>query len=369
MTLVAFVVATGEGGAPLSAHKLVVQPIFDLMASKGYECKWAVWSGRWGFVPGDNMDRVACFVTPDEGIPTAPLQARTFFHPHGLHPLEQTYCGPGYKGYLSPGEYWLTCLGPEHRALPKFPVTGWAKLDKLTNPNIKNETIARLGLNLPNAKTILYAPCGNWDWASSFNKSAMHVINMCESLGVNLIIKVGDYARSFQKWGEVQNYLGHAPRHIQGVNPDEDLTPLFSVADLMISDGSSAAYEFIGLGKPAIQLTNMTHAFNAVCPGLMLTKDGYVRWGYSSTCGEMSIKAKPNTVEQETILADDPTCKYCGGTVKSGLVGLKDTVIRLLDDPNDHADERNRWGRFINAYVDGHCAERCVAEIQKLAGI
>lgn len=351
MTIVVFVVATGEGGGPINAHRLVIQPIHDLMKSQGYDCRWGRWIDPWGVVEGLDMNTVSCYVTGDTGIRLPEKTAKAFFHPHGLHPMERGYAHEFWYGYLAPGEFWVKS-NVNH---PKMPVCGWAKMDVLFKGSVREEAIVKHGLGgLPNSKTVLYAPSGNWDWASSFDASIMHIIKLFETLPYNLIVKTGDYDQSFMKWSEFSQYFTGAPPHMKRISSSEDLTPLYSLADVVITDGSSVAWEFIALDKPVIQLNNMLDPMSALVPEL----------GCCQTCNPVSGYFKgDDRFRQHDI------CKTCGGVIKCSLQDLKDTVVKAIENPNEYADERRKWAKLVNHPFDGHSTERCVDAIKRIAGI
>lgn len=326
-------------GTPILSHKLVIQPICDLLSKQGYTCKWGSWN-PWG-IPDDSQ---VIYVTGDGGVPPE-KKPKTFFHPHGLHPVEKGLgiVEPYWKGYLSPGPWW----GNDHH-LP-MPVCGWAKLDILFKLGLKEETISKYELKMPFERTVLYAPTGNWDWASSFQISIIPLINLFAGLPYNLLIKAGDYADSFQTWVEFRNHP--LPNNIRYIDFREDITPLYLLSDLVITDGSSVAWEFICLDKPVIQLNNMPDPPTALCPSLWDCQNCY------------TISSKGGKYKTH------PECKTCGGTIKSSLEDLRENVTKTMDNPNEFADERRRWAKQINAYVDGKCTERCVDAIKRIAGI
>ena len=336
------------------SHRAVIEPIFNLMQSQGYTCGWGAWepSLAWGVAEGIKPEDVDCYVDSSEGIPTAELRAKSFAHWHGLHPSEQAYVCDLWYGYLSPGEYWLAGVDPKQiEETGKFPITGYAKLDVLFKPNIREETIAGYGLDLPYDKTVLYAPTGNWHWATSFDKSVMHILNLFAGLPYNLIVKVGFERGGLLKWDEAKSFCNSGQhRHIRFLDENPDVTPLYSLSDVLISDGSSTPYEFIGLDKPAIQLVNMMDPLSSCCPGQRGARQNCLSWDGKT-------------------LHSDGDCKLCGGTIKSTLPNLKDFVVNAIENPNEFADERRRWAKLMNQYVDGRCAERCVKAIKEMAQI
>lgn len=360
MTTIVFVCAD-IAGVLMNSHKLVVQPIFDLMRSQGYDCRWGKYSIPWGEVNGLNRGDVTCYVTPDTGIPTPELRAKTFFHPHGLHPIEKGIMSELWYGCLAPGPWWIWGIGSKKPCMPenKYAVTGWAKMDVLFKPGIREQTIAKYGLgDLPHQRTVLYAPAGNWDWSTSFDASALHILHMFEGLPYNLLVKTGDYCESFHEWGSFMNYISNAPKHIRHIPYMEDLSPLYLLSDVVITDGTSVMWEAIGLDKPTIQLNNMSDPGSSLAPGISDCE--YCHLEDLSPHGEAMRGAMKKTF---------PECRVCGGTIKTSLNELRDTVVKAMDSPDEYVAERRKWASIVNSPLDGHAAERCVQAIKRMAGI
>jgi len=369
-----FITADIEGTQQLS-HKLPILPIYDILKKQGYDVIWGYWN-PWGvpFLREDKDKEIDYYVTGDKGIPgdeTGPV-SKTFVHPHGLHKLEYGMIGHSFCGSLVPGELWYSkCdekanifkANTDMGALSRLPVTGWAKLDALFKTT-KEETIVEYGLNLPYDKTVLYAPAGNWDYATSFDKSIEHIISLFSRLPYNLIIKNGLYSASFEKWSWFKNVA--IPPHINKIqgaplsNANIDITPLYNVADVLLTDGSSVAWEFIGTDKPTVQLNNMPDPLTSLMRGpcnIYCTVENDKGLRYSSEYGA------------STIVNDHPECRGCGGSIITSLEDLEKTIIETVENPNLYRDKRRKWSRLYNKYVDGKCAQRCVDAIKRIAGI
>ena len=128
---------------------------------------------------------------------------------------------------------------------------GFAKLDeafKLTESD-KKVLITNLGLNTER-KTILYAPTF---YPSSIDRLPENFPAYFQEF--NIIIKPHFFSfikrryrhhiRMFNKWKEYSNV------YVAGVE-EFNLVPFMSVADIMVSDESSAIFEFAALNKPVI---------------------------------------------------------------------------------------------------------------------
>ena len=369
-----FITADIEGTHQLS-HKLPILPIHDILKKDGYDVIWGSWN-PWGvpFAQADKDKEIDFYVTGDQGIPgdNAGLITKTFYHSHGLHKLEWGTTSNVFLGYLAPGEIWYSATNeraenlstsPRAGDLSNIPITGWAKLDALFK-NTKEETIAQYGLHLPYDKTVLYAPAGNWDYATSFDISIKHIIELFSRLPYNLIIKNGLYSSSFANWNWYKNVA--VPLHINKIqgaplsSANIDITPLYNVADAMITDGTSVAWEFIGTDKPVVQLNNMIDPNSSLMTG--------PRQRYCQVENDKGLRYK-NEYGKSIIAHNHDECRVCGGCVKSSLEDLETEIIDAIENPNRYKTERRKWSRLYNRYVDGKCAQRCVDAIKRLGEI
>lgn len=381
---IVFITADVEGTL-INSHKLPIQPIFDILVQQGYTCKWGQWRDPWGANSGIPDDEIDCYVTGDVGIPEDErnLRGKTFYHTHGLHPIEKGYASSKvWYGYLSPGKYWYNTVNRHGEIIHEestnkglnpegIPVTGWAKMDVLFNKT-KEEIISEYNLKLPYEKTVLYAPAGNWDYATSFDNSIEHILNLFSKLPYNLIIKNAVYSGSFKKWEYFMEAMRNPPSNITTIMAPErhgtaseaaqpDITPLYQIADILITDGSSVAWEFIGVDKPSIQLTNMSDPASSLAP-LVCHR-------------HCDIETKPDGLRyksefgKSTIVNDYPECRGCGGIIKTSLEDLEPTINEAIETPDLYARERRIWAKLVNEYVDGKCAQRCVDAIKRIANI
>lgn len=361
------------GGIHQLSHKLPILPIHDILKKQGYDVIWGTWN-PWGvpFKQEDKEKTIDFYVTGDTGIPGGErkLQTKTFFHTHGLHKIEKGHMPhKEWYGCLMPGEYWYNTyndraeISYRREELTTFPLTGWAKLDVLFK-NTKDETIAEYGLNLPYEKTVLYAPAGNWNYSTSFDKSIEHIIKLFSKLPYNLIIKNGLYSSSFKKWGWYKKEA--VPPHINKVqgaplsSANIDITPLYNVADAMITDGTSVAWEFIGTDKPVVQLTNMKDPIISLMEGPCKHRCSIEK--------EKGYRYK-NVTGGSVIINDHDECRACGGAIKTTLEDLERTIIEAIENPELYQVERRKWSILYNKYVDGKCAQRCVDAIKRIAEI
>lgn len=136
-------------------------------------------------------------------------------------------------------------------AKPQLHNVGFSKLDDAVNltPEDKAALMAKYGLD-PEKKTILYAPTF---YPSSIEK--MPVDFPKDFADYNIIIKPHFFSfllnrykhqrKIFEKWDIY-------PQVYFALVEDYNLVPFMAIADVMISDESSAIFEFAALNKPVI---------------------------------------------------------------------------------------------------------------------
>jgi hypothetical protein len=140
---------------------------------------------------------------------------------------------------------------------PAIRLIGYPKTDCLVDGSMTSATIVtNLGLD-PARPTILYAP--TWSPASSLNAFGVDLIQALLRLPVNVIVKLHDRSRDPRTrysggtdWMSVLEPMvraagGHlAARH--------DICPLLVAADVMVTDHSSAGFEYLLLDKPLVRI-------------------------------------------------------------------------------------------------------------------
>jgi len=151
-----------------------------------------------------------------------------------------------------PGSYHKEVMS--HIISKPVVATGMAKLDDLFNGNIdaiaiKNE----LGLSNSEHKVVLYAPTFNSEL------SAIPVIeeSIAEltKIDPNLIVLIKLHGTTAEAWKKVYYELAQKNDRIIYIT-EADITPLLLLADVMVSDVSSAVMEFAALDKPVILVNN-----------------------------------------------------------------------------------------------------------------
>ncbi len=159
--------------------------------------------------------------------------------------------------YLTQGPFFTEKFNLLKQKHKNFEViqTGWPKLD-VFGKNKNAFTVEKKELlKQYNAKTILlYAPT-----FSPKLTSAPYLITPFEQLAQNknLLILVKFHPLMDLKW--IEAYRGIASKHNNIVfQEDKNIVKFLAISDLMISDTSSAIYEFLLLNKPVISFGNIS---------------------------------------------------------------------------------------------------------------
>jgi CDP-glycerol glycerophosphotransferase (TagB/SpsB family) len=120
----------------------------------------------------------------------------------------------------------------------------------------RDEILVRLGLD-PGRPTILYAP--TWSAASSINRLGEELIRRLLDGPWNVIVKLHDRLRDPREfysggldWGvKLQPMLARANGHLAS---GADINPYLVAADVMITDHSSAGFEYLLLDRPLVRI-------------------------------------------------------------------------------------------------------------------
>jgi hypothetical protein len=140
---------------------------------------------------------------------------------------------------------------------PAARLVGMPKTDCLVDGSLdRTQILSSLGLD-PARKTLLYAP--TWTPYSSLNAMGVELLSELIRAGFNVVVKLHD------------NSLDADPRNSGGIDWAGRLTPILcagaghlakpgsispylAAADLMISDHSSAAFEYLLLDRPLVRI-------------------------------------------------------------------------------------------------------------------
>lgn len=134
---------------------------------------------------------------------------------------------------------------------------GMPKVDCLVDGSLRRDAVLRR-LRLDPAKpTILYAP--TWSAASSLNSMGEEVIKGLLARDWNVVVKLHDRSRDPRPFysggvdwvGRLTALMAGKPAHLVS---DADICPYLTAADVMISDHSSAAFEYLILDRPLVRI-------------------------------------------------------------------------------------------------------------------
>jgi CDP-Glycerol:Poly(glycerophosphate) glycerophosphotransferase len=138
---------------------------------------------------------------------------------------------------------------------PRGQLIGYPKCDCLVDGSLDRQQIEEaLGLD-PSRPTVLYAP--TWSAFSSLNSVGAELLSQLGQLDVNVIVKLHD--RSFDArsqsaasidWRRELESLCRSWRVHRA--EDADISPYLFVSDVLITDHSSAGFEFMLLDRPIV---------------------------------------------------------------------------------------------------------------------
>lgn len=140
---------------------------------------------------------------------------------------------------------------------PAIRLIGMPKTDCLVDGTIRRDPVlAGLGLD-PARPTILYAP--TWSPASSLNVMGVELIAGLAGLPVNVIVKLHDRSRDPrpQYSGGIDWVARLQPVLEPGrivLAPGHDISPYLVASDVMVTDHSSAGFEFLLCDRPIVRI-------------------------------------------------------------------------------------------------------------------
>ena len=140
---------------------------------------------------------------------------------------------------------------------PAIRLVGLPKTDALVNGAwTRGAVLESLGLD-PERPSVLYAP--TWSPASSLNTMGVELIERISAMPVNLIVKLHDRSRDLRTrysggvdWIERLAPLLQRPH--AALAPGHDITPYLVAADLMVTDHSSAGFEYLLRDRPIVRI-------------------------------------------------------------------------------------------------------------------
>ena len=140
---------------------------------------------------------------------------------------------------------------------PAIRLVGMPKTDCLIDGSIdRDDVLASLGLDA-SRPTVLYAP--TWSPASSLNAMGEELVRALMAMPVNVIMKLHDRSRDLRERysGGIDWVARLQPLLVPGrgvLAPGHDISPYLVASDLMITDHSSAGFEFLLRDRPIVRI-------------------------------------------------------------------------------------------------------------------
>jgi hypothetical protein len=193
--------------------------------------------------------------------------------PRGTHRVQVFHGVGGKYGFDAPDRSmreWHRLLFVNERRLrnyvaagaidadsPAIRLVGMPKTDCLVDGSIdRDDVLGSLGLDA-SRPTVLYAP--TWSPASSLNAMGAELVRALLALPVNVIVKLHDRSRDLRERysGGIDWVARLQPLLVPGrgvIAPGHDISPYLVASDLMITDHSSAGFEFLLLDRPIVRI-------------------------------------------------------------------------------------------------------------------
>ncbi|RDV23953.1 CDP-glycerol--poly(glycerophosphate) glycerophosphotransferase [Alteromonas aestuariivivens] len=209
-----------------------------------------------------------------------------------------------------------------------FVDTGYAKLDPIFRGDAPLLPLSSLGLS-EQKQTILYAPTF---FPSSIEHFPLHWPEQLQDY--NLIVKPhffsltkSKYAAQRERFSAWQQY-GNV--YLAGIE-DYNLVPFMQISDIMLSDASSAIFEFAAMDKPVVWC------------------DFYrTRWSYSGLLKfRLKQRLDPDIELFHTLTRRAASAKQ-----------VKPAIIKCLSNPHDKQAERADLTKSMVGTTDGLCSSR-----------
>ena len=186
----------------------------------------------------------------------------------------QTFHGVGGKyGFDAPTRsmrMWDRLFFPNERRLrnfvkagaidpgaPNARLIGLPKADALVDGTWTREAVlAELRMD-PSRPTVLYAP--TWSPASSLNAMGIDLVRALLDRDLNVIVKLHDRSRDLRpRYSGGVDWVARLRPVLAGrtgvIAPAHDISPYLVAADLMITDHSSAGFEFLLRDRPLVRI-------------------------------------------------------------------------------------------------------------------
>lgn len=134
---------------------------------------------------------------------------------------------------------------------------GMPKVDCLVDGSLGRDDVLRWLRLDADRPTILYAP--TWSAASSLNVMGIELVEALLARSWNVIVKLHDRSRDLRPFysggvdwpARLATVMAGKPGHLVA---DADICPYLAAADVMITDHSSAGFEYLLLDRPLVRI-------------------------------------------------------------------------------------------------------------------
>jgi hypothetical protein len=212
----------------------------------------------------------------------------------------------------------------------EFVDTGYAKLDPALNQNMPSKTLSSLGLDKAKP-TLLYAPTFYPSSLERFDKNFPKQFSK-----YNIILKPHFFSLTKAKYAKQKSlleYWNQSDNVYLAQVEEYNLLEFMAISDVLISDASSAIFEFAALNKPVVWC------------------DFYkLRWSYR---GVFSFRFKQRI--DQSIEVFHQLCERA-----SAYKELKSCVEQAVKQPDTKQAVRQAITDEYVGKVDGHCSQRIV---------
>ncbi|MFZ1321192.1 MAG: CDP-glycerol glycerophosphotransferase family protein [Ignavibacteria bacterium] len=230
---------------------------------------------------------------------------------------------------------------------------GYAKSDQLLNGVFRREDILNELRLDASKKTILYAP--SWDEGLSLRTKGEKVIEeLLEIENVNIIVKLHPISYCSSDGPNYEFYTGGVnwKERLEKFESNENFKnvtsgktdPLLAAADVMVTDLSSVALEFILLDKPVIYID---------CPEFFERTLEKTYGGFGNTTAEFVKNDPKANAGRHT------------GIVIDNVSELTMAVKRALKDPSELSEKRKELAKKLT-YNPGRAADAAAEKIIEL---
>ena len=226
---------------------------------------------------------------------------------------------------------------------PAIRMIGMPKVDCLVDGSLERGAVLRaLGLS-PDRPTVLYAP--TWSPASSLNLLGVALLDQLRQLPVNVIVKLHDRSCDLRRQysGGIDWPATLRPRLAAGsavLATSADICAYLAAADVMVTDHSSAGFEYLLLDRPLVRI----HVPALIA--LANVHQDYVRM--LSDVSESTSQVDDTVAAIERALADPAARSATRRAVASGLFHEPGTATQRCADALYEAIGLNAERRTTN---------------------